>query len=101
MGEVNNSSGKYQYSLLEIIVGILFWGFIAIMIFAFISESISGVNNNDKNNQEINQVDPYYGYSDGIDQDCADIGMRVFVGSNDPDRLDADGDGWGCESYGG
>lgn len=101
MGEVNNSSGKYQYSLLEIIVGILFWGFIAIMIFAFISESISGVSNNDKNNQEINQVDPYYGYSDGIDQDCADIRMRVFVGSNDPDRLDADGDGWGCESYGG
>ena len=101
MGEVSNSSGKYQYSLLEIIVGILFWGFIAIMIFAFISESISGVNNNDKNNQEINQVDPYYGYSDGIDQDCADIRMRVFVGSNDPDRLDADGDGWGCESYGG
>lgn len=44
--------------------------------------------------------EPYYGYSDGIDQDCADIGVRVFVGSNDPDRLDADGDGWGCESYG-
>ena len=24
----------------------------------------------------------------------------LMVGGNDPHRLDADGDGWGCESYG-
>lgn len=43
----------------------------------------------------------YDGYDDGIDQDCSDIRRMVWVGSFDPDRLDRDGDGWGCESYGG
>ena len=46
------------------------------------------------------QQAPYSGYFDGQDQDCSDIGRRVYVGSYDPDRLDRDGDGWGCESYG-
>ena len=32
---------------------------------------------------------------------CADIGEEVWVGYDDTDKLDADGDGWGCESYGG
>ena len=45
--------------------------------------------------------EPYEGYSDGIDQDCVDIGRKVYVGSYDPDGLDRDGNGWGCESYGG
>lgn len=36
----------------------------------------------------------------GADLDCADIGRKVWVGSNDYHRLDRDGDGWGCESYG-
>ncbi len=43
---------------------------------------------------------PYPGYNDNIDQDCSDIRRKVWVGSYDPDRLDADGNGWGCESYG-
>ena len=47
------------------------------------------------------QEEPYSGYSDGYDQDCSDIGQMVPVPPDDPDRLDADGDGWGCESYGG
>jgi hypothetical protein len=34
-------------------------------------------------------------------RNCADIGSKVWVGSDDDDNLDADGDGWGCESYGG
>ena len=42
----------------------------------------------------------YDGYNDSYDQDCADIRHKVWVGSYDPDNLDADGDGWGCESYG-
>ena len=46
------------------------------------------------------QSAPYPGYFDNYDQDCADIGRKVFVGSYDPDGLDRDGDGWGCESYG-
>lgn len=32
------------------------------------------------------------------DLDCADIGHPVRVTGADPYRLDADGDGWGCES---
>ena len=46
------------------------------------------------------QSAPYPGYFDNFDQDCPDIGRQVFVGSYDPDGLDRDGDGWGCESYG-
>lgn len=34
------------------------------------------------------------------DLDCADIGRKVAVRPPDPHRLDGDGDGWGCESYG-
>jgi endonuclease YncB( thermonuclease family) len=36
------------------------------------------------------------------DLDCADIGQEVAVNHayGDPHNLDADGDGWGCESYG-
>lgn len=34
------------------------------------------------------------------DLDCADIGHRVYVGANDPNHLDADGDGIGCERWG-
>lgn len=44
------------------------------------------------------QYEPYEGYNDGIDQDCTDIDRRVYVGDYDPDDLDRDGDGWGCES---
>ncbi len=45
------------------------------------------------------EVDPYDGYSDNYDQDCADVGEEVWVGDDDPDGLDADGDGWGCEIW--
>ena len=37
---------------------------------------------------------------DGADYDCADIGAEVTVVGSDPDGLDRDGDGLGCESYG-
>lgn len=47
------------------------------------------------------QEEPYPGYNDGYDQDCSDIGQMVQLPYYDPDGLDADGDGWGCESYGG
>jgi hypothetical protein len=36
----------------------------------------------------------------GPDLNCGDIGRRVWVGSNDYHELDANGDGWGCDSYG-
>lgn len=37
-----------------------------------------------------------------VDNDCSDyIGNDIWVGDYDPDGLDRDGDGWGCESYGG
>lgn len=36
----------------------------------------------------------------GPDLDCADIGRRVQITGPDYHRLDRDGDGWACESYG-
>jgi hypothetical protein len=33
------------------------------------------------------------------DLDCPDIGRTVWVGNKDYHRLDADDDGWGCDSY--
>ncbi|WP_082105386.1 HNH endonuclease family protein [Demequina subtropica] len=36
----------------------------------------------------------------GPDLDCSDIRKKVRVYPPDYHRLDADGDGWGCESYG-
>lgn len=33
------------------------------------------------------------------DLDCPDIGKTVWVGTKDYHRLDADNDGWGCDSY--
>jgi endonuclease YncB( thermonuclease family) len=41
------------------------------------------------------------GVGDANDLDCADIESKVELrNTNDPYRLDSDGDGWGCESYG-
>ena len=34
----------------------------------------------------------------GLDLDCSDFSAPVWVGDHDPHDLDADGDGWGCES---
>jgi hypothetical protein len=52
--------------------------------------------------------DPSEGSSDRYDWwnqfsnvNCSDVGRKVWVGNYDPNNLDADGDGWGCESYGG
>lgn len=33
------------------------------------------------------------------DLDCPDLGRTVWVGTKDYHRLDADNDGWGCDSY--
>lgn len=35
----------------------------------------------------------------GGDLDCEDIGYEIWVGDDDPNGLDGDGDGWGCESW--
>jgi micrococcal nuclease len=35
--------------------------------------------------------------TDGSDLDCSDMSGPVYVGPDDPNRLDADGDGIGCE----
>jgi hypothetical protein len=45
--------------------------------------------------------DPYtYPDWNGYDLDCRDVGRMVRVTGDDPHRLDRDGDGWGCETYG-
>ncbi len=36
----------------------------------------------------------------GPDLDCADIGMTVYITGPDYRRLDREGDGIACESYG-
>jgi hypothetical protein len=47
-------------------------------------------------------ADPHaYPAWNGVDLDCPDVGRRVRVTGSDPHRLDRDGDGWGCEKYGG
>lgn len=38
-------------------------------------------------------------YTDSGDLDCDDIGEPVYVGDDDPNNLDGDGDGWGCEAW--
>jgi hypothetical protein len=45
--------------------------------------------------------DPYDPLNLEDNRNCSDIGRKVWVGDDDTDNLDADGDGWGCESYGG
>lgn len=35
----------------------------------------------------------------GPDLDCSDIGRKVWISGPDYHWLDADGDGWGCDSY--
>ena len=37
------------------------------------------------------------GYGGSDDLNCDQIAAPVYVGSNDPNRLDGDFDGWGCE----
>ncbi|GAA2240687.1 hypothetical protein GCM10010413_48420 [Promicromonospora sukumoe] len=37
--------------------------------------------------------------ADNPDLDCADIGKTVRITGKDYHRLDADNDGWGCDSY--
>ncbi len=94
----SESSNRNKYSPAEIVIGILFWGMIGALIIGYLSEQVSNKDNS-RGNGGIDS--PYSGYDDGNDQDCSDVRRKVFVGSDDPDRLDADGDGWGCESYGG
>jgi endonuclease YncB( thermonuclease family) len=47
---------------------------------------------NDPWNQPVSASNP--------DLNCSDIRMKVWITGIDYHRLDADGDGWGCESYG-
>jgi hypothetical protein len=35
--------------------------------------------------------------SEGRDVDCDEVDGPIWVGSEDPNNLDGDGDGWGCE----
>ena len=76
-----------------------------LITFIFISAFSSCATSNDPDYYQQEPYpdyeEPYSGYSDGYDQDCIDIGREVQVPYDDPDGLDADGDGWGCETYGG
>ena len=87
---------------IEWIVGIIFWGIAAVSLLAmlssfFVDESPSSPSS--RNPQRPATIEPYPGYRDGVDQDCGDLEPRknIWVGNYDPDNLDRDGDGWGCE----
>lgn len=36
---------------------------------------------------------------EGVDLDCEDVGREVIVSGSDPNGLDGDGDGVGCEGW--
>jgi uncharacterized lipoprotein NlpE involved in copper resistance len=67
---------------------------------ALIPFIMAGCTNSEQPQSNYTENEPYFGYNDNIDQNCSDIRRKVYVGTHDPDKLDRDGDGWGCESYG-
>lgn len=74
----------------------------AMVLFAFsISSCADNAGYQESPTEQELPTEPYSGYGDSYDDDCIDVGEKVWVGSYDPDGLDRDGDGWGCESYGG
>jgi len=71
----------------------------AIFFAAALSIGLTSCGEGDYYENDSGIDDPYDGYSDDYDQDCVDVGEEVWVGDNDPDHLDADRDGWGCETW--
>ena len=58
----------------------------------------SNSNNNNKNdNVESSNINNNQMNNDGKDLNCEDFDENIPVGSDDPNNLDADGDGIGCE----
>jgi micrococcal nuclease len=58
----------------------------------------SDYSGDDSSSQSSGGGEPWN--SPGPDLDCADIGHKVYITGPDYHRLDRDGDGVGCESYG-
>ncbi len=93
---------REKYRPIEWILGFFFWGILAVSLIAFVSDC-SGDGSAPKpggpSGARTPTIDPYPGYRDGVDQDCADLlpQKNIYVGGYDPDNLDRDGDGWGCE----
>ena len=73
---------------------------ITISFCALIPFIMIACTNSEQPQSNYTENQPYFGYSDNIDQNCSDIGKKVYIGIYDPDKLDRDGDGWACESYG-
>lgn len=91
-----------KYRPIEWIVGIIFWGIIAVSVLAILSSFFVDDSLPSPSSRTVLRpatIDPYPGYGDGVDQDCPDLSPRkdIWVGDYDPDNLDRDGDGWGCE----
>ena len=60
--------------------------------------SSNNSNNDNDNNVESNGINNNQLDNDNKDLDCKDFDEKnIPVGSNDPNNLDADGDGIGCE----
>ena len=78
---------------------------IGLLLLAFVSSCVSSLDDPPTGGcdwatgycEDPYYEDPYPGYDDTADQDCSDVDGPVYVGDNDPDGLDRDGDGWGCE----
>ena len=91
-----------RYRPIEWILGVIFWGLLALGIIAAIIGYFDSNSSQAPTRPRTSPgvvSDPYPGYRDGIDQDCPDLLPRknIYIGSYDPDNLDRDGDGWGCE----
>jgi hypothetical protein len=64
-----------------------------------LEELLRGYQANDPSTRtQESEWDDFY-YDDPSDLDCEDIGQEIWVGDDDPNGLDRDGDGWGCEGW--
>ena len=75
-----------------------FWAYVVLAAMA--AGTIYYLSTDDEGQSPPQQPRNFVPADNGGDLDCADIGKMIYVGSNDPNHLDGDGDGWGCESYG-
>ena len=86
----------------------LWWWGVAIAVFLWWNLSGNGVtagSGSDTNGRDvIRNTDTGIGWDpvdpnawNGYDLDCVDVGGPVSITGSDPNRLDADGDGIGCE----
>lgn len=92
-----------RFALLTYPVGGAFWGAVAGFVVALVLQVGWGIGpdgetmttTSSSGSSSYSAPQPYY----GGDLDCDDFSGPVSVGTYDPNGLDADNDGIGCEPY--